>query len=418
MTNAARKKSPPPPNPATPKTVRPCVALGVTGSVAAFKAAALTSALVKAGIEVQVLMTAAAAKLVQPQTFQTLSRLPVITSLWELPDWKPGHIALADRARVLVIAPATANTLAKLANGIADDALSTYAVSHGGPLLVAPAMNPRMWRNAAVQDNVRRLRERGVRILGPGHGPVACGDEGDGRMLEPEPIAHCVLAHLAVQDAGVPAGAGRRVVITAGPTHEAWDPVRFLGNRSSGKMGYALAAAAAAAGLEVTLVSGPTHLPPPALCRFVPVESAAEMAAAVRAAFAGADFLVMAAAVADFRPAQPAGHKIKKTAAGAPTTLPLTPTEDILAAVAAVKKPGQRIMGFAAETNDLADHARQKLRRKKVDWIVANDVSRSDIGFGAADNAATVFAADGAVHDFPKMDKLQLAARLLGLLLG
>lgn len=402
-----------------PVVPKPCIVLGVTGSIAAYKAADLVSRLTKAGVEVHVIMTASATKLVQPQTFFTLSRNPVVTDLWSVPEWEPEHIALAERARLLVIAPATANLLAKMAHGIADDALSSYIVSHTGPVLVAPAMNPRMWAQPVVQENVRLLQARGVAFVGPGEGPVACGTGGVGRLAEPAVIAEAVLARLGgAASAAVPARAGarRRVLVTAGPTREAVDPVRYLTNRSSGKMGYALAAAAVAAGHDVTLVSGPVALPPPAGCRVVRVETAAEMAAAVRREFPAADLLIMCAAVADYRPAAPAAQKLKKGAA--PLRLMLEPTEDILLSLAAQKRPGQRVAGFAAETEQLARGARDKLRRKRLDWIVANDVSRRDIGFDSDHNEVTVYAAAGGRVRLPRLPKAQLAVRLLELFLG
>jgi phosphopantothenoylcysteine decarboxylase/phosphopantothenate--cysteine ligase len=389
------------------------VVLGVSGSIAAYKAAEIVSRLTKAGVDVHVIMTASATRLVQPQTFFTLSRNPVVTSLWDAPEWEPEHIALAERARLLVIAPATANVLAKMAHGIADDALSSYVVSHTGPILVAPAMNPRMWAQPSVQANSRLLRERGVQFIGPAEGPVACGGGGVGRMVEAADIAEAVLARLA---ATAPATAPRRVLVTAGPTREAVDPVRFLSNRSSGKMGYALAAAAAAAGHDVTLVSGPVTLAPPPGCRVLRVETAAEMAAAVRAEFPTADLLIMCAAVADYRPAAPAPRKLKKAAA--PLTLALAPTEDILAGLAQRRRPGQLVVGFAAETSDVEAAAQAKLRAKKLDWIVLNDVSRADIGFDSDDNEVSVYAADGRCIRLEKMPKARLAVRLLELFLA
>ena len=392
---------------------QPCLVLGVTGSIAAFKAATLTSALAKAGVEVHVIMTASAVKLIQPQTFFTLSRNPVVTDLWSVPEWEPEHIALAERSALLAIAPTTANFLAKLAHGIADDALSSYAVSHTGPVLVAPAMNPRMWRQPVVQDNCRILRERGVIFIGPDTGPVACGGEGTGRLADPAVILQAILARLAVRT--LPREPRRRIVVTAGPTREALDPVRYLTNRSSGKMGYALAAAAAAAGHEVVLISGPVALPTPALCRLISVETAAEMSAAVKHEFVSADLLLMAAAVADYRPVAQLPQKLKKRSEK--LSLELEPTEDILAAVAAVKKPGQKILGFAAETENVEVAARDKLARKNLDWIAANDVSRRDIGFDADQNEVTVYAADGTARHFPKLSKVDLAARLLDVVL-
>ncbi len=384
------------------------VVLGVTGSIAAYKAADLTSRLVRAGLEVHVLMTASAAELVRPRTFLTLSRNPVVTDLWQMPAWQPGHIALADQAQLLIVAPATANFLAKLAHGIADDALSTFAVAHARPIIVAPAMNPRMWANPAVQANCAVLRERGVLFVGPDTGRVACGPGGAGRMAAVDAILETVRTHLAV--AGAKGGAGRRVLVTAGPTREAIDPVRFITNRSSGKMGYALAAAAAAAGAETVLISGPVALGPPPLCRLVRVESAAEMAAAVHAEFESADLVVMAAAVADYRPVHRASAKLHKKAGA--LRLELERTEDILASLAERRKPSQVLVGFAAETDRVAESAKEKLIRKHLDFIVANDVSRRDIGFGSDENEVTVHFPGGEKH-FPKMSKAELAAELM-----
>jgi phosphopantothenoylcysteine decarboxylase/phosphopantothenate--cysteine ligase len=397
------------------------VVLGVTGSIAAYKAAEIASSLTKAGVDVHVIMTDSATKLVQPQTFFTLSRNPVVTSLWEAPEWEPEHIALAERAALLVIAPATANTLAKMAHGIADDALSSYVVSHSGPVMVAPAMNPRMWKQAAVQANVEILKQRGVQVIGPDSGIVACGDVGTGRFVAPAVVVNAVRAQIearklasALAADGVPFKR-RKIVVSAGPTREALDPVRCLTNRSSGRMGYAIASVAAQAGHEVVLVSGPVNLPRPAGCRVVEVESTAEMAAAVKAEFAQADLLIMSAAPADYRPAEAATEKIKKT--GTALVLKLEPTEDILGAVAKLKKPRQKVAGFAAETERVAEFAKAKLAKKKLDWIVANDVSRSDIGFDSEQNEVEVHTAAGATIGLPKMDKLALAGRLLALFL-
>ena len=398
--------------PAPTVAARPCIVLGVSGSIAAYKAAEVTSTLTKAGVEVHVSMTVSATKLVQPQTFFTLSRNAVVTDLWNVPEWEPEHIALAERARLLLIAPATANVLAKLAHGIADDALTSYAVSHTGPVLVAPAMNPRMWQQPVVQENCRLLRERGVLFVEPECGPVACGGAGVGRLASPDVVVRAVLTQLAAADLKAQ-GKPKRILITAGPTREAVDPVRYLSNRSSGRMGYALAEVAAAAGHDVTLISGPSALPRPAHCRFIPVESAAEMAVAVKHEFPNTELLIMSAAVADYRPAAPASRKLKKSAQS--LTLELEPTEDILAAVAGKRKRGQKVVGFAAETENLAQAAEEKLRRKKLDWIVANDVSRSDIGFDSDHNEVTVFAPDARPLRLARMPKSELAARLLAL---
>lgn len=401
---------------------KPCVVLGITGSIAAYKAAEITSSLTKAGVDVTVIMTESATKLVQPQTFFTLSRNQVVTSLWDVPEWEPEHIALAERAALLVIAPATANILAKMAHGLADDALSSYIISHTGPVMVAPAMNPRMWKQPAVQANVEILKERGVQFLGPDSGIVACGDVGPGRFIAPAVVVNAVLAQIEARRLAAALAANglrfkkRKIVVSAGPTREALDPVRCLTNRSSGKMGYALAAVAAQAGHDVVLVSGPVCLPAPAGCSVITVESTAEMAAAVKAEFATADLLIMSAAPADYRPAKVATTKIKKSAAD--LTLKLEPTEDILGAIAKQKKAGQKVAGFAAETERVAEFAKAKLKKKKLDWIVANDVSRADIGFDSDQNEVEVHTAAGATLGLPKMDKLRLAGRLLELFLA
>ena len=391
------------------------VAFGVTGSIAAYKAADLVSRMTQAGLDVHVLMTASAMKLVQPRTFLTLSHNPVITDLWEASDWRPGHIALAARAAVLVVAPATANILAKMARGIADDALSTYALSHTGAVIVAPAMNPGMWQHPAVQENCRVLKEHGVVFVGPDAGRVACGDDGIGRLADTDRIFDAVRVQLAAArlDART-TGPRPRILVTAGPTREPLDPVRFLSNRASGRMGHAVAAVAAAAACTTTLISGPVCLPPPPNCRCVTVETAADMRAAVKREFPGHDVLVMAAAVADYKAPRPAARKRKKAAAD--WKLELVRTEDILATIAPTKKPGQLIMGFAAETEDLETNARAKLERKNLDWIVANDVSRTDIGFAAEDNEVVVLSRDSRVA-FQRMPKAELAAHLLEIVL-
>lgn len=387
-----------------------CVILGVTGSIAAYKAADLASRLTKSGVEVHVVMTESATRLVQARTFQTVCRNPVVTSLWDLPGWQPGHVALADRADLLVIAPATANILGKMARGIADDALSTQALSHEGPVIVAPAMNPRMWRHPAVQENVRILRARGVRVLGPGCGDVACGAPGEGRMVEPALLVQAIQAQLHVLRTPQLANRGECLLVTAGPTCEDVDGVRYLTNRSSGRMGYAVAAAGVAAGMDVTLVSGPTNLSRPLGCTLVPVRTAAEMADAVRTAFPDCDGLVMAAAVADYRPATPSAGKLKKT--DADLNLVLERTGDILQSIAATKRKEQWIVGFAAETDDLETNAAEKRRRKNLDWIAVNDVGRADTGFGTDDNALILLSEDKRV-DLGTADKLDLAVRLL-----
>ena len=394
---------------------RACVALGVTGSIAAYKAADLTSKLCQAGVDVRVLMTSSATRLVQPRTFLTLSRNPVITDLWEAPAWRPEHVALAEEADVLVVAPATANFLGKLAHGIADDALSTYALTHSGTVVVAPAMNPRMWRHRAVQANCRLLSDRGVRFVGPGSGRVACGDDGVGRMASVDEVFAVVRLELARARAGVGPCPPRRILVTAGPTQEAVDPVRYLTNRSSGKMGFAVAAAAVAGGHETVLVSGPCPLATPPFCRRVDVRTAAEMAEAVKREFESCDVLIMAAAVADYRPTAVAGAKLKKS--DGPMTLSLERTEDILGGITGAKRDDQVVVGFAAETEDVVQAAREKLRRKRLDYIVANDVGRDDIGFGADVNQVTVISQERE-WPLPVMPKHDVAVELLRIVLG
>lgn len=396
-------------HPSTPH----CVILGVTGSIAAYKAADLTSGLRKAGVDTHVVLTHSAMKLIQPKTFQTLSRNPVITDLWDVPGWQPEHISLADRADILVVAPATANFIGKYANGIADDALSTFALSHTGPVILAPAMNPRMWGHTAVQENCMKLRERGAIFVGPGSGFVACGDEGEGRLAEVEDILHEIRVQLVSNSLRARKKELKRIVVTAGPTCEDIDPVRFLTNRSSGKMGYAIAEVAASCGHDVVLITGPTCLERPSFCRCISVRSASEMNEAVKKEFHSADMLIMSAAVADYSPKKCADQKIHKHDGS--MKLELQRTDDILAGISEVKQSGQTVVGFAAETENLSDSAESKLKRKKLNWIVANDISRKDIGFGANDNEVIVYSAEGRIATFPRMSKYELAGKLLNL---
>jgi len=384
------------------------VALGVTGSVAGCKAAELTSRLVRSGVDVRVLMTGRAARLVAPATFATLSRHPVAASLRD--EAGLGLEALASTTDLFVVAPATADCLAKMARGLADDPVTAFARLHRGPVLVAPSMDPHVWLHAATQANRQRLVERGVRFVEAGPGRVPGGEAGPGDLAAVEQLVEQVHVQLA---AGGEAGRRLRLLVTAGPTREAIDPVRFLSNRSSGKMGYAVAGVAAAAGHAVTLVSGPSALPTPLLCRRIDVTSAAEMAQAVKAEFPACDALVMAAAVADYRPRAAAGHKLHK--ADGPLTIELERTEDILESVAPARRPDQRVMGFAAETDRLLANARTKLLRKRLDWVVANDVSRADIGFGADENQVVVLSPDGEER-LPRMSKVDLAARLVAII--
>lgn len=392
-------------------TDRPsCIVFGVTGSIAACKAAQIVSELVKAGMDVFPVLTESATRLVSARTFQTLARHPVVTSLWDQPDWQPGHVALAERADLLVVAPATANILAKMARGIADDALSTQALAHEGTVLVAPAMNPRMWRHPAVQANVRILRERGVRFIGPDSGDVACGAPGEGRMVDPMVIAEAVRAQCLALRTPRLSGRTERLLVTAGPTCEDIDRVRFLTNHSSGRMGYAIAAMGVAAGMEVTLISGPCDLSPPPECAFVPVRSAADMAAAVRDHFPAADWLAMSAAVADFRPTSRREGKIAKS--GNALDAEFERTEDILEWVSNHRSAHQTVVGFAAEVDDLEERATEKLVRKRLDWIAANDVSRDDVGF-AGDNNELLLLSHSRRIAISAAPKLEIAARLL-----
>lgn len=387
------------------------ILLGVTGGVAAYKAADLVRQLRKVGFEVRVVMTAGAEAFITPLTFQALSGNPVRTSLLdESAEAGMGHIELAKWADRVLVAPASADVMAKLAAGLAGDLLTTICLATEAPIILAPAMNQAMWRNRRTQENLRRLQADPQFILwGPDEGDQACGDRGPGRMLEPLDL----VARLQAPSDGPLQG--QRVVITAGPTREAIDPVRYISNHSSGRMGYALAEAASALGAEVVLISGPTSLETPVGCRQIDVVSAEQMRAAVLdAVAAGCDLFIATAAVADYRPLQPESHKIKKSAEGA--VIQLTPNTDILAEVASRPEP-PFCVGFAAETRDLARYARDKLARKKLAMIVANDVSDSSIGFNSTDNAVTVFWADGQ-QAFASRPKRVLARELMELIVA
>ncbi len=379
------------------------IVLGLTGGIAAYKCAELTRLFVKAGVAVDVVMTAAACRFITPITLQALSGRPVRTDVWESgADNGMGHIDLTRGADAIVIAPASADFIAKIANGHADDLLSTLCSARDCPLFIAPAMNRQMWHNAATQRNVSQLARDGVAILGPGSGEQACGEVGDGRMLEPQEIFDSVVA--AMQPKVL---AGKRVLLTAGPTFEAIDPVRGITNSSSGKMGYSIAQAAAEAGAQVTMVSGPTALATPSGVERIDVRSADEMASAVRARVPTCDVFIAVAAVADYTPVALSERKLKK--ANAPLTIELKPTIDILATVASA--PGAPFcVGFAAESHDVLAHAEDKRRRKKLPLIVAN---RAQDALGADDNAVTLLD-DAGAHPLPPMDKLALARTLVG----
>jgi phosphopantothenoylcysteine decarboxylase/phosphopantothenate--cysteine ligase len=387
------------------------VALGVSGGIAAYKACEIVRGLDRAGVGVQVILTRAAGRFVTPLTLATLSRQPVLSDALELTDEETiRHIELAREVSALVVAPATANVLAKFAAGIADDLLSTLYVSVTAPVLVAPAMNTRMLLHPTAQENLARLARHGVRVVAPGTGWLAEGEVGWGRMAEPAVIVEEVLAAARRSEQL----AGRSVVVSAGPTREALDPVRFLSNRSSGKMGYAIAEACARRGARVTLVSGPVELPPPFGVERVSVTTSAEMREALLRARVGADALFMAAAVADYVPlARPS--KLKRS--GAPLTLTLDEGPDILAELGR-ERAERLLVGFAAETDDLLAHAREKLARKRLDFIVANDVSQAGIGFDADDNEVTVIDRSGTAHRVPRGSKREVAEAILDRVFG
>jgi len=378
------------------------IVLGITGGIAAYKAAELTRLLVKEGIAVEVVMTRAGTQFITPTTLQALSGKPVLTDLWE-----PGasnamaHIDLSRGADAILVAPASADFIAKLAHGFADDLLSTLCLARDCPLLVAPTMNVEMWNKPATQRNVAQLEADGVEILGPASGSQACGEVGDGRMIEPEEILAALIAWTQPKLLS-----GKRVLLTAGPTFEAIDPVRGITNLSSGKMGFALAQACAEAGADVTLVAGPTALATPHAVARVDVRSAAEMAAAVDAAVASSQIFIAVAAVADYAPAQARASKLKKS--NASLKLELEPTVDILARVAARSKP-PFCVGFAAETEEIQENAEAKRRRKRIPLLIAN---RAQDAIGHDENEVALLD-DAGAHPLPRMSKLALARRLV-----
>jgi len=381
------------------------ILLGVSGSIAAYKAADLASRLTQAGARVDTILTAAASRFVAPLTFQSLTGRPALADLWSN-EAHVLHVGLADGADLLVVAPATADILAKLAHGLADDLLTVTALAARCPLLVAPAMDAGMFEHPAVQANLATLRARGATVIGPAEGRMASGLEGPGRMLEPEEI----LGHVRLAAGRNGPLAGRRVVVTAGGTQEPIDPVRVLANRSSGKQGFAVAQAALDRGAAVTLVAAPCSLTTPVGASRIDVATAQEMADAVLESCAGADALVMAAAVADFRPARPAARKLKKDAG--PPAVELERTTDILGVVTAARARPACIVGFAAETGDLLANARKKLRKKRLSLIVANDVTQPGGGFGSDTNRVTLIDAAGA-EELPLLSKAEVAGRIL-----
>ncbi len=418
--------------------------LGVSGGIAAYKALELVRLAAKAGHSVRVVQTPTSERFVGVASFEGVTGAPVLSSEFArdpmrgafpgdpLPEHEPiSHLQLVANADAFLVAPASANTLAKLAHGHADNLLTSAALAARCPLIVAPAMNDAMYEHPATQANLALLRERGVRVVDPGVGPLASkGEHGVGRLAEPpELLAACEAAIAAGESPRVPASAGHaagsgtpsatgslaglRVLVTAGGTREPIDSVRYVGNRSSGRMGFALAGQAARRGATVTVIAASVALPAPAGARIVPVETAAQLADACAEAFPDCDVLLMAAAVADFRPAAPADTKLKKDAADAPDAIALEPTPDVLSGLAAVRRPGQTIVGFAAEHGDGAlAYAREKLARKRLDAIVVNDISRAGIGFDATDNEVTIVTPDGE-RPVARAPKDEVAAAIL-----
>jgi phosphopantothenoylcysteine decarboxylase/phosphopantothenate--cysteine ligase len=385
--------------------------LGVTGGIACYKAVELVRLLVKDGFIVQVIMTRGAMEFVTPLTFQTLSGMPVATETFNLTqESEIGHINLADRADLFVIAPATANVIGKIAAGIADDLLTTVLMATQAPVLIAPAMNIHMYANPILQENIRKLRRLGYHFMEPAEGYLACGYEGKGRLPEPEKIVEEIRRLLKKKDL-----VGEKLLITAGPNREPLDPVRYLSNRSSGKMGYALARAGLRRGAEVLLVSGPTELETPAGARLIAVTTAAEMRHAVLEEFPQCTAVIMAAAVTDYRPVGFVNQKMKR--GEGPIELRLEPNPDILKEIGATKS-GKMLVGFAAETEELVANAEKKLREKNLDMIVANNVSEAGAGFDVDTNVATILDRNGTIRSLPLMSKDELAEQIFDHLLA
>lgn len=395
------------------------IVLGVSGGIAAYKAAALTSKLTQAGANVNVVLTANACRFVQPITFEALSHQPVYTDTFTEPV--PGvisHIDVADRADLVILAPATANIIGKYANGIADDMLSTVLLATTAPVMVAPAMNVNMYNHPAVQANMQRLLSYGVTMVEPNEGMLACGWVGKGRLAEPEEIVEAVIRFFENEFTSKSLDSsthqdlqGQKIVVTAGPTREKIDPVRYISNYSSGKMGYAIAEAARDRGADVTLVSGPTALSVPTGVTFVPVESVQEMLEAVLQVYPQTDVVIKSAAVSDYRPEQVYTHKVKKTAVE-DFTLSLVKAPDILRTLGE-QKTHQLLVGFAAETQEIEKHALDKMRRKNLDMIVANDVLQDGAGMGVDTNIVTIYQQDQEPVQLDKMSKRDVAERLL-----
>ena len=384
-----------------------CVVIGVTGGIAAYKMADTAHLLCKLGAEVHVIMTENAAKFISPLTFETLTnRRCMVDTFARDFQYDVAHISLAKAADLILVAPATANVIAKLAHGIADDMLTTVVLAARCPKLAAPSMNTAMLENPVTQDNLDALSRYGFEIVKPASGLLACGDVGKGKLPAPEELVGHVLRRLAREKTL----SGVRVTVTAGPTQEALDPVRFLTNHSSGKMGYAIAREAMLRGAEVTLITGPTALNPPPFVQVVPVLSAKDMFSAVKKALPKTDILIKSAAVADYRPANQAADKLKKD--GGDLTLPLERTDDILGWVAQYRHPGLFVCGFSMETRDLLENSRRKLEKKRLDMIAANSLRTEGAGFGVDTNVITILTANGQ-QELPLMSKAEAAARLL-----
>ena len=384
------------------------IVLGVTGGIAAYKSAEVVSRLRHLGANVHVIMTKNATEFVSPLTFQTLSANQVVTDTFQAPEyWNVEHVALAKRAEIFVIAPATANIMAKMACGIADDMLSTTVLATKAPVLLAPAMNTGMWTAAATQANLKTLQERGIEFIGPESGILACGDEGAGRMSEPEAIVAAICNKLnAVSDL-----VGMKVLVTAGATRERLDPVRYMTNDSSGKMGFAIAEAARARGAEVTAVYGNVTAPVPAGIRRIQIESAQELYDVMMREVTDQDIVIQAAAVCDYRFEKTAKSKIKK-AEGEGLVLTLIENPDVAKAVGGIKKEGQTLVGFAAETDNVKKNAAEKLKKKNLDMIVANDVTMPGAGFNVDTNIAAIITKNG-VEELPLQTKRELADKIL-----
>jgi phosphopantothenoylcysteine decarboxylase / phosphopantothenate---cysteine ligase len=386
-----------------------CIVVGVTGGIAAYKAAELVSRLKRESFTVHVIMTHNATEFIAPLTFESLSGNPVTVDTFDRDrPWEVEHVALAKQADLFVVAPATANVIAKLAGGIADDMLTTTAIATRAPILIAPAMHTGMYDNPATQENISKLKSRGVHFIGPEHGRLACGDEGPGRMSEVQEIHAMIMEILGVKKTL----SGKRILITAGPTREAIDPVRYITNRSSGKMGYALASEAAQRGAEVVLITGPVNLTPPLGVDVVNIVETSELYHEAVKHFPACSAAIMAGAPADYRPESVAEQKIKKTVPGEGLTLKLVENADIAAELGHMKRPGQVLVVYAAETENLLDHARAKLIKKNADMAVANDITVPGAGFDSDTNKVSILTQDETIS-LPMLTKAEVACAIL-----